>query len=202
MKKHKDTHKTELEKKLEQEVAAAEAESGQPAATEQPNVPAIMAERDQAKGQLLRTLADYDNYRKRVARDSDRNRKLAAEAIVRDMLPILDNLERAVDHAGAEAGPLAEGVKMVLDQFRAVLERHGLKHIPALGVPFDPNVHEAVMQAESDELPPDHVVQEFEKGYTLGDFIIRPSKVIVSKEPAEPKGSEPAAVEGEKSEND
>lgn len=196
MKKQKDRGKTELEKKLEKEAAeqaaAAKAAEQKPAEKEiepeeQPDIAKLVAERDEARDQLLRTMADYDNYRKRLARENERTRKLAAEAIVRDLLPVLDNLERAVDHAETEAGPLTEGVRMVLEQFRAVLEKHGLKQIPALNEPFDPNVHEAVMQAESEELPPDHVVQEFEKGYRLGDYILRPAKVVVSKapEPAE-----------------
>jgi len=207
MKKQKDRGKTELEKKLEKEAAeqaAAEAaksaekktEEQKTEAEENPDIAKLAAERDEARDQLLRTMADYDNYRKRLARENERTRKLAAEAIVRDLLPVLDNLERAVDHAGADAGPLAEGVQMVLDQFRAVLEKHGLKKIPALNEPFDPNVHEAVMQAESTELPPDHVVQEFEKGYTLGDYILRPSKVVVSKSAEPAETAEPEAEPG------
>lgn len=186
----KDKEKTELEKKLEKEMAThaaepvAEAPAEKPA--EQPDVAAVVADRDAARDQLLRTLADFDNYRKRIARDNERTRMLAGEAIVREMLPVLDNLERAVDHADADPAALAEGVKMVLGQFRGVLERHGLKQIPALNEPFDPHVHEALMQAESDEVPPDHVVQEFEKGYKLGDFVLRPAKVVVSKGSSEP----------------
>ncbi|MCX5770456.1 MAG: nucleotide exchange factor GrpE [Candidatus Hydrogenedentes bacterium] len=193
MKKEKE--KTELEKKLEKEIAA-EAETAPPEAepphAQLPDIVALVAERDSVRDQLLRTLADFDNYRKRLAREHERNRKLAAESVLRDLLPVLDNLERAVDHADADPDALVEGVKMVLGQFRAVLERHGLKQIPALNEPFDPHVHEAVMQAESDEIPPDHVVQEFEKGYKLGDFVLRPSKVVVSRASLEPA---PAAAQ-------
>jgi len=206
----KDKEKTELEKKLEKEIAAAEtppAEAETPP-REQPDIVALVVERDAARDQLLRTLADFDNYRKRLAREHERTRKLAAESIVRDLLPVLDNLERAVDHAGAEPGALAEGVKLVLGQFRGVLDRHGLKQIPALNEPFDPHVHEAVMQAESDQIPPDHVVQEFEKGYKLGDFVLRPTKVVVSKASSEPapaaeEPTEPANVDvAQKSDTD
>ena len=193
----KDKEKTELEKKLEKEMAfeagaetAGQLPEVQP--VEQPDIPALVAERDAARDQLLHTLADFDNYRKRLAREHERTRKLAAESIIRDLLPVLDNLERAVDHAGAEPGALVEGVKMVLGQFRGALERHGLRQIPALNEPFDPHVHEAVMQAESDEVPPDHVAQEFEKGYKLGDFVLRPAKVVVSKASSQPA---PAADE-------
>jgi molecular chaperone GrpE len=186
------------EKKLEKEMASAPAEptaeaAPEEAAADQPDVAAVIADLNATRDQLLRTLADFDNYRKRVARDSERTRKLAAESVLRDLLPVLDNLERAVEHSGADAGALAEGVKMVLGQFRTVLERHGLKQIPALNEPFDPNIHEAVMQAESDEVPPDHVVQEFEKGYKIGDFVLRPAKVVVSKGSPESESKETAA---------
>lgn len=201
----KDKEKTELEKKLEKEMAleagaetAGQLPEVQP--VEQPDIPALVAERDAARDQLLHTLADFDNYRKRLAREHERTRKLAAESIIRDLLPVLDNLERAVDHAGAEPGALVEGVKMVLGQFRGALERHGLRQIPALNEPFDPHVHEAVMQAESDEVPPDHVAQEFEKGYKLGDFVLRPAKVVVSKassQPAPAADEEPEPVDAD-----
>jgi len=209
----KDKEKTELEKKLEKEIAAAPGAETPPAeaeipAPEPPDIAALVAERDAARDQWLRTLADFDNYRKRLAREHERTRKLAAESVLRDLLPVLDNLERAVDHADAEPDALVQGVKMVLGQFRGVLERHGLKQIPALNEPFDPHVHEAVMQAESDEVPPDHVVQEFEKGYKLADFILRPAKVVVSKPSSEPASAaqediEPADVDvAQKSDTD
>jgi molecular chaperone GrpE len=205
----KDKEKTELEKKLEKEMASASAAADATQAADGPDVAALVVERDSARDQLLRALADFDNYRKRLAREHDRTRKLAAESIVRDLLPVLDNLERAVDHAaayaaahaaahaGAEPGGLIEGVKLVLCQFRGVLERHGLRQIPALNEPFDPNVHEALMQAESEEVPPDHVVQEFEKGYRLADFVLRPAKVGVSTGSSRPAPAATAAGEEE-----
>ncbi len=148
----------------------------------------LMEEREQLMDQLLRARAEFDNYRKRVNRDSEQTRKMAAEAIVRDLLPIMDNLELAVEHAGenTESGEgLREGVNMVLKQMRDVLTRHGLESIESHKAPFDPNVHEALMQTHSDEVPADHVAQVFQKGYKLGDRILRPAKVVVSQGPAQ-----------------
>ncbi len=147
----------------------------------------LVEEREQLRDQLLRARAEFDNYRKRVNRDTEHTRKMAAEALVRDLLPILDNLELAVEHSGEDAEnaeALREGVNMVLKQMHDVLRRHGVEPIESLKAPFDPNVHEALMQTHSDEVPADHVAQVFQKGYKLGDQILRPAKVVVSQGPA------------------
>lgn len=144
------------------------------------DVAALSAELNAAKDQLLRTAADFDNYRKRVMREQERMRQMAAESLMQDLLPVLDNLERALEHAGNDDG-IGKGIELILTQFRGVLQRHGLKPIPAMGEVFDPHVHEAVMQEESAEIPAGHVVQEIQKGYWLGDRVLRPSKVSVSK---------------------
>jgi len=191
--------KTELEKRLEAEAAAEEASQEVAGIEEAPseededlpnlevlpevNVPALLGERDALKEQLLRARADFDNYRKRVARDDARLRKTAAEGVVRDLLPVLDNLDRALEHAEDDSGGLAQGVGMVRNQFFDVLVRHGLDVIPSVGHGFDPHVHEAVTCAPSADVPPNHVVQEFQKGYRLGDYVLRPAKVMVSAAP-------------------
>jgi molecular chaperone GrpE len=144
------------------------------------DVAAIIAERDSSKDQLLRVRADFDNYRKRVARDDARHRKMAAEAVVRDLLPVLDNLDLALAHAGDNSGGLTQGVEMIRKQFYEALTRHGLEVIPAEGRAFDPNVHEAITCIPSEDVAADHVIQEFQKGYRLGDFVLRPAKVVVS----------------------
>lgn len=142
---------------------------------------ALLEERDSLKDQVLRTRAEFDNYRKRLARESEQNKKMATEALVQDLLPILDNLELAIEHAGESGEGLTEGVQMVYNQMHGVLRRHGLETIESKGVPFDPNVHEALMQAPSDEVPESHVLQTFQKGYRLSDRVIRPAKVVVSQ---------------------
>lgn len=178
MKKHME--KTELETKLEAELAEAAAEAQAEEAKPEVDVEALTAELEASKNQLLRTLAEFDNYRKRVAREHEQTKKKAAEAVMRDLLPVLDNLERAHKHATEESAGLVQGVEMILKQFRETLERHGLQAIPAVGQPFNPHVHEAMMQVQSQETPPDHVVQEFQKGYRLGDFVLRPARVSVN----------------------
>jgi molecular chaperone GrpE len=207
--KKKAIEKTELEKRLEAEAAAEaaqEADASQAAEEAEddgedlPNievlpevdVAALTSERDALKDQLLRTRADFDNFRKRIARDDARLRKTAAEGVVRDLLPVLDNLERALEHANDDSGGLASGVEMVRKQFSEVLARHGLSAIPSDGHTFDPNVHEAVACVPSEETPPNHVIQEFQRGYRLGDRVLRPAKVVVSAGP--PESSEEEAL--------
>ena len=188
--------KTELEKRLEAEAAKAAAET--PAETPAETAPetdvaallgerdALLAERDAQKDQFLRARADFDNYRKRMLRETEQVRRMAAERLVHDLLPVLDNLERAVEHAQTEPAGLTEGVVMVLKQFREVLVRHGVEAIPAAGLPFDPTCHEALACIETAECPPDHVAQEMLKGYRLGGTVLRPAKVMVGKAAAEP----------------
>ena len=178
-----DSPKTELEKRLEAELARSD-EAADDAAVEvtpeEIDVAALMSERDELKDQVLRARAEFDNYRKRVARDAERVRKTAAEGLVRDLLPVVDHLELALAHADGGADALATGVRMVLDQFREALTRNGVEPIPAVGEVFDPNVHEAMDKRPSPEVPEDHVSEEFQKGYRLGGQVLRPSKVVVS----------------------
>lgn len=165
-------------------VVEAEAEVVDPPQESDP-LSDLAAERDALRDQLLRARAEFDNYRKRVSRDMDQLRKTAAESLIRDMLPVVDNLERALAHADQKDNPLVQGVDMVMKQFASVLTGRGLEPVPALGVAFDPNVHEALAYQPSDEHPENTVMLEYERGYKLGDQIIRPAKVVVSSGPAE-----------------
>lgn len=150
------------------------------APTEELDAATLVNERDALSDQLLRARAEFDNYRKRMAREAERTRQLAAEALIRDILPVVDHLELALRHADDHPGALGEGVAMVLRQFQDVLGRHGLEPIAAQGQPFDPTVHEAVMQRESEEAPANVVLEEFQRGYRLGQMVLRPAKVVVS----------------------
>ena len=180
--------KTELEKRLEEEVAAEEAEAIESAdevdaeATPEPEIDVenLVRERAALADQLLRMRAEFDNYRKRMARDADRVRQQAAESLIRDLLPVVDHLELAMKHRDGGPEALAEGVGMVLRQFHEVLVRHGVEPITAEGEPFNPEVHEAVTQRESEEVPAQAVIEEFQKGYKLGQLVLRPAKVVVS----------------------
>ena len=145
----------------------------------------VIAERDANFDKLLRTQADFENYRKRVNKDRDEDRKFAPYGLIRDLLPALDNLRRAVDAATAagETGTIVQGVSMVLKQIDEVFERNGAKPIVSTGTAFDPNLHEAIAQVPSPAHEPMTVLQEAERGYTLHERVIRPSKVIVSSKP-------------------
>lgn len=146
---------------------------------------ATTTERDEYKDQLLRARAEFENFRKRVARDADQNRRLAAANLIRELLPAADNLDLALQHVADPDDSLAQGVRMVLRQFTEALERAGLTTIPAAGESFDPNIHEAVMQQNSDDVAAGTIITEFQRGYRLGDQVLRPARVVVSSGPAE-----------------
>lgn len=133
------------------------------------------------KERMLRLAADLDNLRKRLGREKEDAIRYGNERLLRDFLPVIDNLERAVE-AGAAEG-LLEGVQLVLKSFVDTLGKHEVKSFSAKGQAFDPNLHEALMQQESAEVPPNTVLGELVKGYHLRDRLIRPAAVVVSKLP-------------------
>jgi molecular chaperone GrpE len=144
----------------------------------------------EATGQQLdnfkRLAADYENARKRSARDAEVARKYAAEPLARDLLTPLDNLDRALEAArkAGDAGPLVAGVSATASQLLDVLRRHGITRIEcAPGDPFDPNQHEAVMQQPTNDFEPGQVVQVVSPGFRLHDRVLRPATVIVASEP-------------------
>ena len=134
---------------------------------------------------FLRQSADLENFKKRVAREKEEAFKYGNEALVKDLLPMLDNLERALEHAelGGDGKPLLEGVELVLKGFLEILEKHGVTQISAKGETFDPQKHEAFAQVESKDHEPNTVVQELHKGYFLRDRLLRTSLVSVAKLP-------------------
>jgi len=146
---------------------------------------ALRLEVDELNGKWLRALADLDNYRKRVERDRGRWSETAREAIILDLLDVVDNLERALacddQDAPPENGSFREGVELILKHLVDVLAKHGVTPIAADGCEFDPNVHEAVGHVETDECGADHVVEETQRGYRMGERLLRCSKVIVAK---------------------
>jgi len=146
-------------------------------------VEAKESEAKQNYDRLLRQMAELDNFKKRTARERDEAIRFANEAVIKDLLPVVDNLERAVAHAsgGDNGRPLVEGVEMVLRQFLDVLTKHGAAPILAIGQPFDPAKHEAMAQVERDDHEPNSVVEELQKGYTFRDRLLRPALVSVAK---------------------
>lgn len=132
--------------------------------------------------QLLRTMADFQNFRKRQQEESAKIRQFATENLVTVLLPVLDNFERTLAHgkAGASLEQLIEGIGAVERQLRSALESQNVKRIETVGQPFDPNVHEAIGMEASEEFGPDTVTLEIEAGYRMGDKVIRPARVKVS----------------------
>jgi molecular chaperone GrpE len=141
------------------------------------------AETQRVRDQLLRTAADYDNYRKRTRRETDEAQKRGREELIRELLPVFDNLERAGVHAGqaSDAKAVADGVGMVLKQFVDTLARVGITRLKVVGTPFDPTQHEAIQQVETDEHPAGTVIAEVQPGYLLGERLLRAAMVVVAK---------------------
>lgn len=149
------------------------------------------AEAAKLKDQLLRTAADFENYRKRSRREVEDAQKKGSEELLRAILPVFDNLERAVQHAeqSTDAKAIAEGVKMVLKQFTDSIGRVGIKRVAGVGQPFDPLVHEAIQQVETDDQPAGTVVAEVQPGYSYGERLVRAAMVVVAR--PKPKPSTP-----------
>ncbi|HLN30304.1 MAG TPA: nucleotide exchange factor GrpE [Gemmataceae bacterium] len=139
-------------------------------------------ERDDFRNLLQRTRADFENYQKRSQRDSAQERRYAHGALALDILPILDNFERAVAAAkqAGESGPLVQGVSLIQNQVMDALKRNGITRMEAEGQPFNPNLHQAVMQQPAAEQPPNTVLKVLEQGFMLHDRVLRPASVVVS----------------------
>ena len=149
------------------------------------NLQAKEKEANENYDRYVRQVAELENFRKRANRERDEAIRFANEALVKDLLPVIDNLERAVAHAkdGGNGKPLVEGVEMVLRGFFDTLAKHGVVPIAAVGQRFDPEKHEAMAQIESGTYEPDTVVEEYHKGYLLRDRLLRPALVSVAKTP-------------------
>ncbi|MBS3756838.1 MAG: nucleotide exchange factor GrpE [Desulfobacterales bacterium] len=175
----------------ESEISDSESEGG---AVEAEDVEQLKTELSTAKAEaadtydrLLRLSAEFENYKKRVQRQMEDHKKYANEDLIKDLLSVVDNLERALNAAGEkqkdETGAcMAEGVEMTLNEIVKILKNHNVTPIEARGKPFDPTYHEAVMQEESDDYPENTVISEFQKGYMLHDRLIRPAMVTVAKQ--------------------
>jgi molecular chaperone GrpE len=133
---------------------------------------------------LLRVSAEFENFKKRSFKDAEEFRKYANELLLLELLTVVDNLERAIQSAGSEnnaVGCVVEGVEMTRKALLKIFERFSVKIIEAVGKPFDPNFHQAMMQEVSDEYPENTIIREFQKGYLLHERLLRPSMVVVSK---------------------
>jgi molecular chaperone GrpE len=177
-------------------------QAAQPAADIDPNarIAELEAEVARLKDQALRALADQENTRRRAQRDIEENSKYAVSNFARDILPIGDNLRRALDAIPAEVkasdaalAKFAEGVELTERELLNILDRYGIKRIDPVGQPFDHNLHQAVMQVDDANQPPGTVVQVFQTGYTIQGRLLRPAMVTVAK--GSPAGAAGAKVD-------
>lgn len=185
----------EIPEELQEEIAEIASETDSPAAL-------LEAAQEEARNKqelYLRALAEMDNLRKRNQREKEDIAKFGNENILREILPVIDNLERAIEHASCQEGDtgLLEGVEMTLSQFSSVLQKFGVEALKSKGELFDPTHHQAVGQIETEEVPANHVAQELQKGYLLNNRLLRPSMVMVAKapQPAAENNETPAAAE-------
>lgn len=166
------------------EAPETEAEAGTEAAAEAAGNPLdkALAEAAQYKDSYLRVTADFQNFKRRAEKEKADIYKFAGEKVLVDLLPIVDNIERAVAHVSEEEqGGLADGVRMIHKSLLSLLEQHGVEAIAALGEPFDPEMHHAVQMVPSEDHEPHVVMEEYQKGYKLNGKVIRYSMVKVAE---------------------
>lgn len=185
----KDLENEGVTEKLEQDASGAMKEAADLDAGMSGEEKLLAAQEEIAgyRDKVLRSAAEFDNYKKRMERDRNAAMRYAGEHILREILPVVDNLERALAQGvvtGVEAeknlAALLEGVQLTLKSLLATLEKFEVKAIESIGQPFDPNIQEALVMEPSDEIPASHVLSEFEKGYFYKDRLLRVAKVIVS----------------------
>jgi molecular chaperone GrpE len=184
-KRYEDPELTAADPNAGDETAAEQAEAAAPppAAASDEAVSALERERDMLKEQLLRAVADFDNYRKRVERERRELSDYAATDVLLQLLPIIDNFERALQASSGGDDGFKKGVELIHKQMLDLLRKRGVTLIDALGADFDPNVHQAVIHEPSDEHREGEVMEELQRGYRLGDRLLRPAMVKVAKRP-------------------
>ncbi len=136
------------------------------------------------KDSFVRLQAETDNFRKRLSREKDEFSQYANERLFKELIPIFDNLERALEDPSNDTKSLKEGLEMILKQFSAFLEKEKVEPIKAIGEKFDPMVHEALTSEESNDHEENTIISEFVKGYTINNRVLRPSQVVISKKPS------------------
>ena len=180
--KKEDTEAIDPIKEMEEKVASLEKEAAE------------------SHDRMLRVAAEFENYKKRAAREMNDFRKFANENFLKAMLPVVDNLDRAIEsstndkHANTS---VVEGVSMTLKEILKVFEEFSVKPFESLGKTFDPSLHQAVMQEETEAYPENTVLKELQKGYMIHDRLLRPAMVVVSKKKAEPENYENSAQKEE-----
>lgn len=190
--------------------APTKGEAAGDATTGDDRLAALTAERDELKDRMLRIAAEFENWKRRARKEQDDGEAKVRESVLKDILDVMDNLERAVGAYGEGAGEPAakpptggagapakappdgaavlKGVGLVLRLFQSKLERYGVKPIAARGEPFDPRLHEAISRVETTDVPAGSVAVELQRGYRIGDRLLRPAMVSVAAAPAAPEG--------------
>ena len=180
---------TDERKEINESAATEAAETDVAIDTE--DIEALKVEAAKAKeylDRLLRTAADFDNYKKRATRERQDAVKFANEGIIGTLIPVLDNFEMALAATSAAENPAIQsvqsGIAMIHQQLKKALSDAGLEEVDATNQAFDPNIHEAVSQQESADVPEGHVLQQLRRGYKLRDRLLRPASVVVAKKPS------------------
>ena len=158
-----------------------------PPTTPDEKLAALEAERNDLKDRMLRIAAEFENWKKRARKDQTDGEARVREGVLKDMLEVVDNLERATsaygDNGSVDGAAVLKGVNLVLRMFHNKLERYGVKPFEVKGQPFDPRLHEAISQIPTAEMPPGSVAAEMQKGYRIGDKLLRPAIVAVAVAP-------------------
>jgi molecular chaperone GrpE len=162
--------------------ASPPASAAPSAATPEERVAALEAEKAEIRDRMLRIAAEFENWKKRARKEQADGESKAREAVLRDILEVMDNLERATAATGgaSDLQSVQQGIALVLRLFAQKLERYDIKPVEAQGKPFDPRLHEAISQAPSADVAPGTVIKELQKGYKLGDRLLRPASVVVA----------------------
>jgi molecular chaperone GrpE len=188
---YSETEKTDSDRKKNKKHDSEKIKKAKPKASLKELEPKLESAENEAKenyDRFLRVSAEFENYKKRSARQIDEFRKFANESLLKDMLCVVDNLERAVDSSqndGIKNHTIAEGVTLTIDEISKIFKKFNVKPILSLNEPFDPNFHQAVMQEETEDYPENVVLKELQKGYLMHDRLLRPAMVIVSKSKGE-----------------
>jgi len=182
---------TELEDTSERDTVSEKSDSGEekkdvavdPLKESQAELEIAKQEAKEAYDRFLRVSAEFENYKKRSAREMDDFRKYANQSLIKEMLAVVDNLERALNSSNGSSSNdkcMADGVNLTLKEILKVFEKFNVKPIESIGQPFDPTFHQAMMQEETDEHPENTIITELQKGYMIHDRLLRPSMVVVA----------------------
>ncbi len=203
---HKDTN-NELNKQSINSARSeigAEAEFDKKIQTLDEKIQSLEKEKEEYKDKLLRKAAEFENYKRRSENDQLNLLKYTGEMLIVKLLPVIDDLERSLQHIGnaKENSSINEGIKLVYDKLMKILGEQGVKKIEAVGKPFDVEYHEALLQRKDETVPPHTVIEELEKGYIYKDRVIRHAKVIVSEDSEHSADSTNQAESSEKEKNE